>query len=107
MSTKHLQVSADKKLKKAALDNALVALADPSKAAKVDPVSQVFAQYWKQKAVDTEKNKNKVRVFFLCVCVCSERTLLFHFFSFFFFHFFPRLFFSTRFSPLGSFSSAC
>lgn len=56
-----VQVSADKKLKKAALDNALVTLADPSKAAKVDPVSEVFAQYWKQKAIDTEKNKNKVR----------------------------------------------
>lgn len=55
-----VQVSADKKLKKAALDNALVTLADPSKAAKVDPVSEVFAQYWKQKAIDTEKNKNKV-----------------------------------------------
>ncbi|CAM9442488.1 unnamed protein product [Ectocarpus sp. 13 AM-2016] len=53
------KVSADKKLKKAALDNALATLADPSKAAKVDPVSEVFAQYWKQKAIDTEKNKNK------------------------------------------------
>ncbi|CAM9951571.1 unnamed protein product [Scytosiphon promiscuus] len=39
------KVSADKKLKKAALDNALTTLADPSKAAKVDPVSQVFAQH--------------------------------------------------------------
>lgn len=54
------QVSADKKLKKAALDNALQALADPSKAAKVDPVSQAFAQYWKQKGADMEKNKDKV-----------------------------------------------
>eukprot|EP00904_Undaria_pinnatifida_P009408 jgi/Undpi1/5598/HiC_scaffold_2.g00874.m1 len=53
------KVSADKKLKKAALDNALQALADPTKAAKVDPVSQAFAQYWKQKAVDMEKNKDK------------------------------------------------
>ena len=64
------QVSADKKLKKAALDNALQALADPTKAAKVDPVSQAFAQYWKQKAVDMEKNKNKVRAaiyFFIIV----------------------------------------
>lgn len=54
------QVSADKRLKKAALDNALQALADPTKAAKVDPVSQAFVQYWKQKAVDMEKNKDKV-----------------------------------------------
>eukprot|EP00752_Nemacystus_decipiens_P011267 g10013.t1 len=53
------KVSADKKLKKAALDNALMTLADPSKAAKVDPVSEAFAQYWKQKAIDTEKNKDK------------------------------------------------
>lgn len=53
-------MSADKRLKKAALDNALMALADPTKAAKVDPVSQAFVQYWKQKAVDMEKNKNKV-----------------------------------------------
>lgn len=68
-----MQVSADKKLKKAALDNALTALADPSKAAKVDPVSQAFALYWKQKAVDTEKNKDKVR--FL-----SVRSSLFCFF---------------------------
>lgn len=62
-----LQVSADKKLKKAALDNALTALADPTKVAKVDPVSQAFAQYWKQKAADMEKNKDKVR--FVCVAV--------------------------------------
>lgn len=53
-------MGADKKLKKAALDNALQTLADPTKAAKVDPVSQVFAQYWKQKAADMEKNKDKV-----------------------------------------------
>lgn len=52
----------DKKLKKAALDNALMTLADPTKAAKVDPVSQVFAQYWQQKAIDTEKNKDKVYI---------------------------------------------
>lgn len=58
-------MSADKKLKKAALDNALMALADPSKAAKVDPVSQVFAQYWKQKAIDMENNKDKVRMYAL------------------------------------------
>lgn len=65
-------MSADKKLKKAALDNALMTLADPSKAAKVDPVSQVFAQYWKQKAIDTEKNKDKVR-FFRCRCFFHGR----------------------------------
>lgn len=58
-------MSADKKLKKAALDNALTTLADPSKAAKVDPVSQVFAQYWKQKAIDMEKNKDMVCGVFL------------------------------------------
>lgn len=66
-----MQVSADKRLKKAALDNALMALADPSKAAKVDPVSEAFAQHWKQKAIDTEKNKNKV-----CLLCCSRLSSL-------------------------------
>lgn len=59
------KVSVDKKLKKAALDNALQALADPAKAAKVDPVSQVFVQYWRQKAADMEKNKDKVLLYII------------------------------------------
>ncbi|CAN0356933.1 unnamed protein product [Ascophyllum nodosum] len=53
------KIAADKKLKKAALENALQALADPSKVAKVDPVSHAFVQYWKSKAAETEKNKDK------------------------------------------------
>lgn len=68
-------MSADKRLKKAALDNALTALADPTKAAKVDPVSQAFAQYWKQKAVDMEKNKDKVSLCYLLGVGGGERGL--------------------------------
>lgn len=55
-----MQISTDKKLKKAALDNALTALADPKMAAKADPVSQMFVQYWKENSANMEKNKDKV-----------------------------------------------
>ncbi|CAM9344883.1 unnamed protein product [Sphacelaria rigidula] len=53
------KVESDKKLKKAALDNALMALADPASAAKVDPVSAMFTTYWKENAANMEKNKDK------------------------------------------------
>lgn len=53
-------MESDKKLKKAALDNALMALADPTSAAKQDPVSQMFTTYWRENAATMEKNKDKV-----------------------------------------------